>query len=294
MAGAGGFIGSWICGSLSRAGHEIVGHVRSEKGDITPNSIPVESEVVVNAAGRLGGHGGDTDSLTASNEALPKLLGDFCRSGERNLIHISTPGVTGLRADAKETDEYDPWGDYERTKMRGEKALLEGCGLSAEQLTILRPDFVYGPGDMHKYPLFFRAAGGWFPLIGSGSARLRPTYAADVCSAVEASLPEGPLSGGIYNIGGPEVVSFRELVRTISEVMEVRTRLVPVPRMLFRIALKLGPLRPSSLSESRFRLFGEDHFVSITKAVEAGFSPRWSLRGGIGKTVEWYREEGVL
>lgn len=294
VTGAGGFIGSSLVRHLQEIGHDATGHVRSESGDLTPGSIPDDVSVIVNSAGRLGTPGADSSELTLSNAHLPVMLAEFCSRTGSSLIHLSTPGVAGLAADADEDMDYSPWGEYESTKAQGELALRKHGVLDQGRLTILRPDFVYGPGDLHKLPLFRQAASGWFPLIGRNGARIRPTCCADVCRAVEASLPGGILSGGLYNIGGPEVLSLRMMAEIIADETGRKVRLIPLPRGIFRLALLLGPLCPSSLSRSRFRLFGEDHYVSIEKAEKAGFLPEWPPEKGLRETVDWYLREGLI
>jgi nucleoside-diphosphate-sugar epimerase len=76
--------------------------------------------------------------------------------------------------------------------------------------------------------------------------------------------------------------------------MSVNLKVLPVPRLFFYLALKLGPLCPGALSESKYRLFGTDHSVSISRAGEAGFYPEWDLKEGIRNTVSWYQGKGIL
>ncbi|MCK5063983.1 MAG: hypothetical protein KAQ97_01800, partial [Candidatus Fermentibacteraceae bacterium] len=104
----------------------------------------------------------------------------------------------------------------------------------------------------------------------------------------------GILSGGLYNIGGPEIVTFREFTREISKALSKDLRCISIPRLAFKLALLLGPLRPKALSRSRFRLFGEDHFVSIKKAESDGFNPLWNVSDGIARTVSWYQSMKLL
>ncbi len=294
VTGAGGFIGSSILEHLLNCGHTAEGHIRSEKGNLTETSLPADVDVIVNAAGKLGLPNVDITELAASNSKLPLILADFCAEHQIHLIHLSTPGVTGLHSDIKEDAPYDPWGEYEKTKADGE-ILLRKHPLSIENMiTVLRPDFVYGPCDMHKFELFNQIRKGWLPLIGFDGASIRPTYCADVCRAVEASLPGGCLSGGLFNIGGSEVLSIRKFSLKIASSMGVKLRILPVPRLFFYLTLKLGPLCPGALSASKYKLFGTDHYVSISRAEKAGFSPEWSTTCGIDKTVSWYRAEGLL
>ena len=294
ITGAGGFIGSAISGYLKNSGHDVFNHVRSIKGDIIYDSLLEDVDVIVNAAGKLGLPGVDYAALIHSNTILPSLLADFCARHGIYLVHLSTPGVTGLYANVSEDSPLKPWGDYERSKKDGEDILRKHPQLAPEKLTILRPDFVYGPGDLHKYELFRQVDKGWIPLIGRNGARLRPTFSEDVCRAVESSLPGGILSGGLYNIGGPEIVTFREFTREISKALSKDLRCISIPRLAFKLALLLGPLRPKALSRSRFRLFGEDHFVSIKKAESDGFNPLWNVSDGIARTVSWYQSMKLL
>ncbi len=294
VTGAGGFIGSAISNYLRHAEHDVFDHVRSINGDITFDSIPDDVDIIVNAAGKLGLPGVDYVALKHSNTLLPSILADFCTKHRIHLIHLSTPGVTGLYANVSEDSPLKPWGDYEKSKKEGEDILRKHPQLPSEKLTILRPDFVYGPGDLHKFELFRQVDKGWIPMIGRNGARLRPTFSEDVCRAVESSLPGGRLNGGLYNIGGPEIVTFREFTKEISEALGKDLRCISIPRLAFRIGLLLGPLRPKALSRSRFRLFGEDHYVSIDKASSVGFNPSWRISDGIARTVSWYQDMKLL
>lgn len=294
VTGAGGFIGSSILDHLLNSGHTVKGHLRSEKGDLTEASLSSDVDVLVNAAGRLGSPDANTEELTISNSKLPVILANFCDEHQIHLIHLSTPGVTGLHANVKEDAQYDPWGEYEKTKAEGE-ILLRKHPLSLKNMvTILRPDFVYGPGDMHKFELFNQVRKGWLPVIGLDGASFRPTYCSDVCRAVEASLPGGCLTEGLYNIGGPEVLSFREFSLKIASSMGVKLRILPIPGLIFYLALKLGPLCPGALSESKYKLFGTDHYVSISRAEKAGFYPEYDVKEGLSHTVSWYQDNGIL
>jgi nucleoside-diphosphate-sugar epimerase len=294
VTGAGGFIGGAVCRHLAAEGHAVLGHVAARDGVIQPSSIPEDVEVIVNAAGKLGKPGSRESELTSSNALLPEMLGSVCRSGGIHLIHISTPGVAGLCADSTEDSPLAPWGEYERSKAEGETLLRKHLYLPGGLLTVLRPDFVYGPGDNHKLELFRMVSRGLMPLIGRNGAVIRPTFVGDVCRAVSASLPGGCLQGDLFNIGGPETVSIRELTSIIAKSLNQRVVLIPLPRWAYRLAPRLGPLRPASISESRRRLFGDDHYVSIRKASLAGFKPSWGLREGVDATVSWYRSEGLI
>ncbi len=288
LTGAGGFIGKHIQAALEKNGHLVTCHSLSVNGPF--RKLPQDIDVVVNSAGKLGGDGFSTEEITDANLNIVRRLCSSCVHRKVHLVHLSTPGVCGTTANGKESDPFSPEGTYEFTKSEAEKHI----SLHLPEASILRPDFVFGEGDMHKFPLFRQTAKGWFPLVGNGSARTRPTDVKDVCSAVLDAFPGRPLQKGTWNIGGPDVLTIRELIKTIGSVLNTRVITVPVPRVLFRIILKLGPLRPGALSESRFRLFGTDRFSCSRKTLAAGFSPEYSFRQTAERAVEWYRKRGLL
>lgn len=292
VVGAGGFIGRSVTKMLQDAGMQVQSWVHSRQGDLRPGCVPEDAHAVVNCAGVLGAENVGLRELERANTELPGLLADACARRNLHLIHLSTPGVVGLRPEASEGLPLAPWGDYERTKAEGETLLR--AEMPSEKLSVLRPDFVYGPGDLHKLPLFHQVSRGWFPLVGRGGASVRPTFVSDVARAVVMALPGEKLSGGLFNIGGPDVVGVRQLVECIAQKLGIKVIKLPVPRSLLRICLHAGPLRPASLSGSRIRLFGEDHYVSTEKACDAGFTALTGIEEGIAKTVEWYRDRGYL
>lgn len=288
LAGATGFIGRHIHESMQRGGFSVIPHGFSRNGELV--ELPAGADIVVNAAGRLGGSGYPDQMIRAANFDLPVRLAEKCALRGIPMIHLSTPGVCGLRPMGKETDEYSPGGVYEKTKAEAEIALLR----ILPEITILRPDFVFGTGDMHKFPLFRQVSRGWFPLVGMEGARTRPTDALDVAEAVVNAFPGGPLQGGIFNIGGPEILSVREIAAEIAGVLGKRLLCIPLPKIVFRTALRLGPLCPGALSESRYRLFGTDRFVDTAKASRAGFTPGHTFRQTAEAAVRWYGERGLL
>jgi len=288
LAGATGFLGRHICKAIQCSGHTVLPHSFSAHGEL--RELPGSIDLVVNSAGKLGGSGYQDSMLEEANLELPAMLAGECLSRGIPLIHLSTPGVCGLRSGNSETDDYAPVGVYEETKARAEAELL---GMLPD-VTILRPDFVFGAGDMHKYPLFRQVAKGWFPLVGRGDAKTRPTDAEDVARAVLMAFPGEALHRGVYNIGGPDVLSIREIVSVIAGVLGRSVLTLPVPRLLFKAALKLGPLCPPGLSESRYRLFGTHRFTDTTRAFRAGFTPGSSFRQTAEKAVAWYREKELL
>ena len=107
----------------------------------------------------------------------------------------------------------------------------------------------------------------------------------------------GPLvlsaSAYVQDDGGDYVLTIDLKPALAEKTLDRRVLRVPVPRAVFRTAIALGLFR-GALSESRYMLFGVDHFVSIEKASAAGFTPCTGLASGLASTVTWLRSEGLV
>jgi NADH dehydrogenase len=138
--------------------------------------------------------------------------------------------------------------------------------------TILRPSIVFGPEDdfFNKFAALARLAPA-LPLIGGGETRFQPVFAGDVAAAVLAAIDRTE-AGTIYELGGPEVKSFKELMQFVLATIERRRLLVPVPFGLARIMArflelptKLLALKPM-LTEDQVEMLQRDNVVSEAAA----------------------------
>ncbi len=153
--------------------------------------------------------------------------------GVRRFIHVSAIG-----ADAESTSI------YARTKGLGEQAVAAIDSAT----TIVRPSVVFGPEDD-----FFNRFGAMarlspvLPLPGGGHTRFQPVYVGDVAEAIVSILQDGATSGLSYDLGGPRVHSFKELMELVLEVTGRKRLLVPVPLAILKLQatfLQLLPVPP--------------------------------------------------
>jgi len=138
---------------------------------------------------------------------------------------------------------------WHRAKWAGEEAIrATGIGHA-----IIRPSWVYGPEDraLNRF-LFFARFLPFVPVIGDGRQRVQPVFVEDVAEAMaRAARPEGP--DGTFEIGGPEVLSMNEVIRTALDVMGRRRALVHFPAWMpklagfFLQALPKPPLSPDAV-----------------------------------------------
>ena len=164
------------------------------------------------------------------------------------LIHIS-----GLGA--------DPTSDspYIRARGIGENLVREAF----EGATILRPSVIFGPGDAFLNRL---AAMGRqtpvLPLFGTGGTKLQPVFVGDVAESCAKVLADPSSQGRVYELGGPRVYAYEEIVRLVLERVDRRTALVPVPFLVWDVlACGLALLPNPPITRDQVKLMKRDNVV---------------------------------
>ncbi len=178
--------------------------------------------------------------------------------GVQSLVHVSAIGAD-LHSDSL----------YARSKAEGEAGVLDAY----PGATILRPSLLFGPEDdfFNRFAAMARVMP-VLPLIGGGATKFQPVFAGDVGKVVAKALEGGTLPGTVYELGGPEVKTFRELLTYICEVTGRKRFLAPIPFAAADVigsateiasSLSLG-LFPSMLTITRdqVKLLQHDNVVS--------------------------------
>jgi len=130
--------------------------------------------------------------------------------------------------------------------------------------TILRPSIIFGPNDdfFNRFAALARISPA-LPLIGGGHTRFQPVFAGDVAAAVNAAIDRAETGGRIYELGGPEAVSFRQLMEYVLATTKRRRLLVPIPFGLAKAqAALLGLLPKPPLTPDQVELLRHDNVVS--------------------------------
>jgi nucleoside-diphosphate-sugar epimerase len=326
LTGATGFVGSALARRLfaegaavhglalpssnrqTLAGYPITWHT----GDITrPETLRglfANAEWVIHAAGLLGRAGIVEQTYCQINaEGTRHLLQEAADSGNGRLriLHISSAGVLGpIRyshqwVQMDESSPLAPSNAYERSKALAEQYVQQ---FVAQGLPVIvaRPEFVYGPGDTHVLGLFRAIQRGLFFYIGNGRNTCHPTYVDDMVEGVLRCL-RGGRPGEVYHITGPRALTFHELATTMATALGVPPPRWRVPVSLARAGATILELageltgRDVPLSRTGVAFFSENRRSTSTKAEhDLGFVPQVDLEEGIGRTVAWYREEGLL
>jgi NADH dehydrogenase len=181
-------------------------------------------------------------------------------AGIPRLVHIS-----GIGADVNSESS------YVRSRGLGERAVREAC----TEATILRPSVLFGRGDaLFRSLAAITRISPVFPLFGNGSTRLQPVFVGDVAEAVVKALgiPSSG-SGKVYELGGPRVYRYKELVELVLVHLKRRRVLVPVPFFVWEIqATLLGILPNPPLTRDQVILMRRDNVVSETALTFADLS----------------------
>jgi NADH dehydrogenase len=209
---------------------------------------------VVNLVGILFEGGGQ--SFDALQDFGARAVAEAARAVGAGLTHMSAIG-----ADLKSASF------YAASKGRGEAAVLE----TLKDAVILRPSVIFGPEDgfFNKFAGMARMLP-FLPLIGGGNSKFQPVYVGDVAEAVARSV-DGLVAGGkIYELGGAEVLSFKELMERTLEATGRKRILLPIPFWAAKIqGAVLGLLPNPILTSDQVTLLETDKVVS-GKAVKDG------------------------
>lgn len=167
-------------------------------------------------------------------------------AGAKRLVQISAIG-----ADA------DSPAEYGRTKAAGEKAVADAF----PGATVLRPSVVFGPEDdfLNRFAQMARIS----PVLPVFPTRFQPVWVGDVAEAVFRVLEDGGTAGKTFELGGPQVVTFRELMQIILKEIARERVLLPLPLGLAEIeAWFLEKLPVPPLTRDQVKLLGMDNVVA--------------------------------
>ena len=235
--GGTGFIGRYVVSRLADRGARLRVISRSPRthgnhlqplgrvGQIVVQSADLSSEAalqravagsagVVNLIGIL--HDTRRQRFAEVQGALPGRIAAAARAeGVARMVQISAIGADPASSSA-----------YARSKAEGERRVLEAF----PDATVLRPSIVIGPEDgfFNRFAALARILPA-LPLIGGGRTRFQPVYVGDVAQAVVAALEHGDCRGRSYELGGPQIYTFAELMRYMLRVVGRRRLLPSVP-----------------------------------------------------------------
>ena len=252
--GASGFIGRHLIRSLTEKDFRIIAATRSPylygylKPLGNPGQIDLEkvnlfeeenlrtliknSDVVINLVGIL--YENKKQKFENIHVKFPSLLTKLCNEQNiKKLVHISALGIN-------ETAN----SQYMQSKLKGEKNILNNFNRSV----ILRPSIIFGPED--KFFNQFATLAEFFPalpLIGGGLTYFQPIYVGDVVKSIVTILEKEEINKNIYELGGPQTFTFKELMEILLKQIKKKRFLVPIPFSFAKFQAKILQLLPKPL-----------------------------------------------
>lgn len=269
--GGSGFVGRHVVRALARRGYRIrvavrrpdlagflqpmggVGQISFVQANLryrqSVDRAVEGADHVINCVGILFESG--RNNFDAVQDFGARAVAEAARAVGAKLTHVSAIGADETSASS-----------YARTKARGEAAVMR----AVPDAVILRPSIIFGPDDsfFNKFADMSRFAPA-LPLIGGGHTRFQPVYVNDVAEAVARSVDGTIERGRIYELGGPEVLTFRQCLETMLRIVDRKRPFVTLP---FGIASLIGsiasliPFVKPPLTADQVQLLRADNVVS--------------------------------
>jgi NADH dehydrogenase len=235
------------------------------------------AEVVVNLVGILfERRAGDFHRL--QGEAPGAIAAAAKAAGVEHFVHLSAIG-----ADAASPSL------YAKSKAEGEA----GVRAAFPEATILRPSVVFGPEDQ----FFNRFAGmAMLPVmpVVAGDTRFQPVYVGDVADAVAAAIADPEARGKTFELGGPRVMTMREVLRFILDTTGRRRPMLDMPMGLMRFQAGLLQRLPKPpLTQDQLLLLGRDNVVGhgVPSFADLGIAPK-SVEAVVPAYLKRFRQGG--
>src|SRR5438552_11496053 len=267
--GGSGFLGRHVVRALAKRGYrvrvgvrrpELAGHLQpmGRVGQIhavqanlrypeSGKAATRDADVVINLVGILFERGRQRFDAVMTNGA--QTVAQAAKAVAAPLIHVSAIG-----ADENSTSR------YARAKAQAERLVLA----AHNGAIIIRPSIIFGPEDdfFNRFAALARMSPA-LPLVGGGHTRMQPVFAGDVAEAIAKAVDGDLRPGATYELGGPDVRTFKELMQFVLATTQRRRLLIPVPFTLMKLqALVLQFLPKPPITPDQVELLKRDNIVS--------------------------------
>lgn len=274
LFGGGGFVGRYVAQALFKAGARVriaereprsafslrplagLGQIQFVRADVTDKGDAAmavrNAEAAINLVGILQG-----DFQAVHVEGARNVAEAAAAAGVRSLVHVSAIGA-----------DPESGSDYGRTKGQGEAAVRSAC----PDATIVRPSIVFGMED--NFVNRFARMARLLPVIPviRGGWKLQPVHAADLGKAIaQAALEPETHAGRTYDLGGPQVISMREINDWICEATGRGKAVVEIPDAIARYIVRLTGWAPGApMTWDQWLMLKKDNVV---EGGGTGFEP---------------------
>jgi uncharacterized protein YbjT (DUF2867 family) len=267
--GGSGFLGRHVVRALAKRGYRI--RVAVRRPDLAGHLQPLGRVGQIHAVQANLRYAASVDAALRDADVAINLVGILFERGRQRFDSVMTYGAEAvalaaaaygarmIHVSALGADPESP-SHYARAKATAEKAVLAAVPAAV----LLRPSILFGPEDdfFNRFAAMARMLP-VLPLVGGGHTRFQPVFVGDVAAAIADIVDGKAKAGTTYELGGPEVRTFKELMEFVLATIERRRLLVPLPFALAKIQAQFLQLLPKPpLTPDQVELLRRDNVVS--------------------------------
>lgn len=267
--GGSGFLGRHVVRALAKRHYRI--RVACRRPELTGHLQPLGRVGQIHAVQVNLRHAGSVEAAARDADAVVNLVGILAETGRQKFDAVQRSGtqavaqaaathgarmvqVSAIGADRNSASR------YARSKAEGEEAALA----AVPSAVVMRPSIMFGPEDtfFNRFAAMARMLPA-LPLIGGGLTRFQPVFAGDVAAAIADAVDGKAKSGVTYELGGPDVLTFKQLMQFTLDTIERRRALVPLPFPLASAMASVLQFAPGApLTPDQVEMLRTDNVVS--------------------------------
>jgi len=267
--GGSGFLGRHVVRALAKRHYRI--RVACRRPELAGHLQPLGRVGQIHAVQVNLRHPGSVEAAARDADAVVNLVGILAETGRQKFDAVQRSGaeavalaaaahgarmvqISAIGADKNSTSR------YARSKAEGEELALS----AVPSAVVMRPSIMFGPEDtfFNRFASMARMLPA-LPLIGGGLTRFQPVFVGDVATAIADAVDGKAKAGATYELGGPDVLTFKQLMRFTLETIERRRALVPLPFPLAGMMASVLQFVPGApLTPDQVELLRSDNVVS--------------------------------
>ena len=274
--GGSGFLGRHVVRALAKRNYLI--RVAVRRPDLANHLQPLGRVGQIHAVQANIRHAPSVEAAARGAQLLINLVGILFERGrqrfdsvhtfgaEQVALAASAHGARLVHVSAIGADEHAS-SSYARSKAAAERLVLS----AQPSAVIMRPSILFGPEDdfFNRFAALARLSPA-LPLIGGGHTRFQPVFAGDVAKAIADAVDGNARGGTIYELGGPEVRTFKQLMQYVLATIERNRLLVPLPFAVANLQAKLLQYLPTPLlTPDQVEMLRTDNVVSDAAKAES-------------------------
>jgi uncharacterized protein YbjT (DUF2867 family) len=267
--GGSGFLGRHVVRALARRDYRI--RVAVRRPELAGHLQPLGKVGQIHAVQANIRNSASVEAAAREADVLINLVGILFERGRQRFDAVHTVGAeqVALAANAHGArmvhvsaigaDEHSS-SRYARSKAAAERLVLS----AQPAATIMRPSIMFGPEDdfFNRFAALARLSP-MLPLIGGGKTLFQPVFVGDVATAIADAVDGNASAGTIYELGGPEVRSFKQLMQYVLKTIERKRLLVPIPFAIAKLKASILQFMPTPLlTPDQVELLRVDNVVS--------------------------------